>query len=393
VPVLGSPLKYVLILATTLVGACEYDKTAIPRTTPQLALHGVLSASAVDQVVLLERTNSGRVQLNFPAFDLEDAMGSDSGIAETGALMTLTLPGGGTLVAQEDNHGKPGQGEGVYRFGIIGPVLKRNETYRLTVITTRGEQLTAETSVPDGTAAMAPTLGTLNRAVEALTLDWPASPTARSYYVWVEGPYGPMRFFTESTHVQLPGLMRNTTPNNLPHVFFPGFTQAVTVSAVDSNFYDWFRTFNNLLTSEGLINRVSGGLGVFGSLVRLRFDSLQVTAPQTQPVEGHFELDQSTIPALASRYLSFDVYIESPAARRGQSDALSGRYRPRPRIDYHGCPLCGLLGTARNGSIELVLLNNWSAADTVEVFDGTLEGDTLTGFFRHNGGPFKFVRQ
>jgi hypothetical protein len=385
--------KYLLIAFALLVGACEYDKTAIPRTEPQLAMHGVLSASAATQVVLLERTNSGRVQLDFTAFDLEDPMGSDAGIAESGALMTLTLPDGGTIVAQEDNNGQPGQGEGVYRFALPGSSLERNATYRLTVLTLKGEQLTAETSVPDGTAALTPALGTLNRAVEGLTLDWPPSPTARSYFVRVETPYGPMSFFTESTHVQLPALLRNTLPNDLPHVFFPGFTQAVTVSAVDSNFYDWFRTFNNLLTGEGLINRVTGGLGVFGSLVRLRFDSLQVTAPQTQAVEGHFALDQSTIPSLASRYLSFDLYIESPAARSGQSDALSGRYRPRPRLDYHGCPVCGLLGTARNGTIELALLDNWSGADTVEVFDGTLQGDTLTGFFRANGGPFKFVRQ
>ena len=385
--------EYLVITLAMLASACEYDKTAIPRTDPQLALHGVLSPSAASQVVLLERTNSGRVSLDFPAFDLEDPMGSDPGIAESGALMTLTLPDGSTLVAQEDNNGRPGAGEGVYRFQLPGSFLQRNVTYRLTVITTKGEQLTAETSVPDGTPVMSPVTDTLDRVVDALTLDWPASPTARSYYVRVENPYGPLTFFTESTHVELPGMMRNTAPNNLPRLFFPGFTQAVTVSAVDSNFYDWYRTFNNELTVEGLVNRVSGGLGIFGALVRLRFDSVQVVAPQTRPVEGHFDLDQSTIPALGSRYLSFDLYVESPAARSGQSDALSGRYRPRPRLDYHGCPICGLLGTTHNGSVELVLLDNWSAADTVEVFDGTLQGDTITGFFRHNGGPFKFVRQ
>lgn len=385
--------RYLLLAVVAHVSACEYDKTAIPRTTPQLALHGVLSASATTQVVLLERTNSGRVQLNFPAFDLEDPMGSDPGIAESGALVTLILPDGSYAVAQEDNGGKAGPGDGVYRFNLPGSSLERNVTYRLTVITTKGEQLYAETSVPDGAATLGPTSSTLNRATEGVTLNWPSSPSARSYWVRIDGPYGPMSFFTESTHVQLPGMMRNTIPDNLPHVFFPGFTQPVTVSAVDSNFYDWYRTFNNLLTGEGLISRVSGGLGVFGSLVRLHDDSVQVTAPQTQPVEGHFDLDQSTIPSLASRYLSFDVYIESPAARSGQSDALSGRYRPRPRLDYHGCPVCGLLGTAKNGKIEWVLLDNWSGADTVEVFDGTLQGDTITGFFRGNGGPFKYVRQ
>jgi hypothetical protein len=126
--------------------------------------------------------------------------------------------------------------------------------------------------------------------------------------------------------------------------------------------------------------------------VRLRFDSVQISAPQTGAAEGHFDLDQSTIASLAARYLSFDLYVESPAARAVQSDALSGRYHPRPRFGYDGCPVCGLLGTARDGQIELALLNDWSGRDTVEVFDGTLKADTLTGFFRGGGGPFKFVR-
>ena len=169
--------------------------------------------------------------------------------------------------------------------------------------------------------------------------------------------------------------------------------QAVTVSAVDSNFYDWYRTHNDVLSGEGLINRVSGGLGVFGSLVRLRFDSVQVTAPQTRSIEGNFQFVGTSAEALGTRYLSFDIFLESPAARGDQSDALSGRYRPRPRIDYNGCPICGLLGAAHNGQVELALLKDWSGADTVEVFDGALHGDTLIGSFRQGGGPFRFVRQ
>ena len=39
-----------------LVVACEIEKVEIPRPDRALALHGVLSASAYSQVVLLERT-------------------------------------------------------------------------------------------------------------------------------------------------------------------------------------------------------------------------------------------------------------------------------------------------------------------------------------------------
>jgi hypothetical protein len=118
-----------------------------------------------------------------------------------------------------------------------------------------------------------------------------------------------------------------------------------------------------------------------------------VTEPQTIPVEGHFELYGSDLETLGSVYLSFDIYVESPAARSGQSDALSGRYRPRPRFSYTGCPICGLLGTSRDGHVQLALLKDWSGADTVEVFNGQFFGDTLVGAFRFGGGPFRFVRQ
>ena len=385
--------KLLMVGVVVVASACELDKTAIPRTASQIALHGVLSASAATQVVLLERTRNGSVQFVAASFELEDPIGSDEGIAETGAIVTLRTPDGSVITATEDATTNGGKGQGVYRFALAGSSLQRNASYHLSVITAAGQVLSAETSVPDGTAATTPTLGTFDRASDTLLLSWPASPGARSYFVRVETPFGPRSFFTDSTHVRLPGLLRNVNVEELPHVFFPGFTQPVTVSAVDSNYYDWYRTHNDPLSGEGLIDRVMGGLGVFGSLVRLRFDSVQISAPQTGPAEGHFQLDTSTIASLAARYLTFDLYVESPAARSGQSDALSGRYVPRVRFGYTGCPVCGLLGTARDGQIELALLNDWSGRDTVEVFDGTLQADTLIGFFRGGGGPFKFVRQ
>ena len=374
--------------------ACEIDRTAIPRTDPRLALHGVLSATAPSQVVLLERTRSGRVQLVAPPFDIGDPVVSDEGIAESGAQMTLVWPDGTTSIAREDNTTRgDGKGQGIYRFAIPGDQLQRSASYKLTVRTTQGEVLTAETSVPEGTPATTASLGTFDRSRDTLVLTWPATPGARSYFVRVETPLGPRSFFTESTLVRLPGLLRNTQRDELPHVFFPGFAQAVTVSAVDSNYYDWYRTHNDELSGEGLINRVTGGLGVFGSLVRLRFDSITIAAPQTRPFEGHWQFYGTQVEQLGTRYLSFDIYVESPAARSGQSDALSGRYLPRPRIDYNGCPICGFLGTARDGHVELALLKDWSGADTVEVFNGQFFGDTLVGVFRFGGGPFRFVRQ
>lgn len=134
------------------------------------------------QVVLLERTRNGSVYLSAPSFDLADPLGSDAGIAESGAMVTLTTPSGQTLVAREDKASRnDGTGAGVYRFTLPGNSLVRNGAYHLAVRTTDGALLAADTSVPGGTTA-----------------DVAA-----------------------------------------PRVFIPGFPQAITVSAVDSNYYDW----------------------------------------------------------------------------------------------------------------------------------------------------------
>ena len=54
----------------------------------------------------------------------------------------------------------------------------------------------------------------------------------------------------------------NTYPDTLNNAdqTFPGFPQVVTVSAVDDNYYDWYRTHNDEISGRGVINRVEPGL-------------------------------------------------------------------------------------------------------------------------------------
>jgi hypothetical protein len=173
----------------------------------------------------------------------------------------------------------------------------------------------------------------------------------------------------------------------------PGFPQAVTVSAVDSNYYDWYRTHNERLSGTGLVNRVSGGIGVFGSLVRVRFLDFRVVAPQPERSAGIFRFDGTQFERSVTPYLNLELYVESRAARADQADALSGRYDRRPFLGLTGCVTCGLLGTARNGRIEIAFLRDWSARDTAEVFTGEIRGDTIVGEYRGFGGVARFVKQ
>ncbi|HEV7993027.1 MAG TPA: hypothetical protein VGP25_14470 [Gemmatimonadaceae bacterium] len=377
------------------LGACEFDKVGIQPTESQLATHGVLSATAPTQVVLVERTRNGTVQSIAPPFDLEVPLVTDEGIAETGAIVSLTTPSGATLFAREDYPANgDGSGRGVYRFFLPGSTLDRNGTYKLSILTSKGERVNAETAVPGGTAVFAPDPPrTFDRAADAASIEWPAAQGARSYYVRIETPFGPRAFFTDSTRVRLPGELRNVDLKTLRHVFVPGFPQTVTVSAVDSNFYDWYRTHNDPLSGEGLANRVTLGFGFFGSLVRLRFLELDVVAPQTEPIAGKYRVVGPPDELIAGPHLGLELYVESPSARSDQPDALSGRVHRKVTFSSPGCEFCGVLGTAQNGRVTLNFLRDWSASDTAEVLTGEIRGDTIVGQYRTAGGFAHFVRE
>jgi hypothetical protein len=377
-----------------LMTGCEIEKVDIPRTDALLAMHGVLSASAQSQVILLERTRNGSVYVFGSSFDLADPVVSDEGIAEIGAFVTLTTPNGQTLVASADNTTRgDGKGGGIYRFALPGDALERIGAYRLLVRTSKGETLIAETAVPSGAAAAVAEQRVFDRSRDTLLLEWPAAPGARSYFVRIETPYGPRSFFTDSTRLRLTGELRNIKVAGLPRIFLPGFTQAVTVSAVDSNYYDWYRTQNDVLEGSGLVNRVIGGFGVFGSLVRLRFQSLSVVTPQAEPEAGSYRRIGTPTELLQTPYLSFELYVESHAARADQGDAISGQYEKRLIIGEFGERINGLLGTVHNGRLELALLRGWTARDTVDVFTGEIRGDTIVGSYRGAGGPVRFLKQ
>jgi hypothetical protein len=386
--------RYRSIAALLLaLGACEIEKASIPRTASLVAVHGVLSASASSQVILLERTRSGSVQLISPPFDLSDPVMSDEGIAESGATISLQTPGGHTFFGREDAIVRgDSKGRGIYRFEMPGAALERNGTYRLSVFTRKGELLSAETIVPGGEPALNPELRVFDRSRDTLMYEWSPSPGARSYFVRIDTPFGPRSFFTDSTRVRLTGQLRNVDVDALPHVFIPGFPQAITVSAVDSNYYDWYRTHNDALSGRGLINRVHGGLGVFGSLVRLRFQEVSVVAPQPEQAAGTFTFTGTPAEQQSTQYLRLELYVESRSARDDQGDAISGRYQKRTTLGNPGCPVCGVLGTVKDGHIELNFLRDWYASDTVERFTGEVRGDTIVGQYRLFGGPVRFVK-
>jgi hypothetical protein len=220
-----------------------------------------------------------------------------------------------------------------------------------------------------------------------LVAQWPANEGARSYGVRIESPFGPFFLFTDSTTIRISGDLRNLFAGELQHVFVPGFRQDVFVGAVDSNFYDYYRTNNDPFTGAGIISRVNGGLGLFGSIVNLNTGTIQVTADQTEPIEGRFNLVPATSnPSLPTQLV---LYVESPAARSDLPAALSGRYS----IGNSTAPTAGLIGRLLGSEVTLALGGpNQLAGDTVEVWEGQLKGDTLRGVYRSSGIEAVFVK-
>ena len=327
-----------MLLAVGGLG-CEIEKVAVARTDAGVALHGVLSATASSQVVLLERTRSGAVLLTAPPFDIPDPIVGDSGVAEPGAVVTLTTPDGQTLVAVEDNNVRNnGSGQGNYRFNLDGAALVRGATYRLSARTTKGELLTAETSVPGGVAATVAVQRDFDRARDTVVLEWPAAPGARSYFVRIETPLGPRSFFTDSTRVRLTGTIRNANIESLPHVFIPGFPQAVTVSAVDSNFYDWYRSHSDGLSGIGLAALRRTRLDVQREPQRERGELLVARADETIRGFHRVGLRRDHVVALEAQTHERPEYAESSLdaidqPNAGQSVAVGAIPVVKVRVD------------------------------------------------------------
>ena len=117
-----------------------------------------------------------------------------------------------------------------------------------------------------------------------------------------------------------------------------------------------------------------------------------MVAPQTEPEAGTFQIAGTPAEVASARFLRLELYVESRAARDDQAHTLSGRYHKRPILGAAGCLTCGLLGTARDGRIELAFLTDWYSRDTADVFVGQIRGDTITGTYRVSGQA-TFVRQ
>lgn len=380
-----------LALLGGLVGltSCEIGKVAVAPTQPQLVVHAVLNPAAPSQLILLERTLSGAVPVEDTPFNQSDPIVSGGGIPVSDALVEIIDSAGTVFPASEDRKVFGGSlGAGVYHASMPNG-LRAGSRYQLHIRTPDGEEVTGFTRVPR------PDLGstsiftrTFNRDHDSLLVEWRPGSAVRAYTLRIETPFGPFLLFTDSLRFNLSGQLRNFFAMDLPRVFIPGFSQDLVVAAVDSNFYDYYRTTNDPFTGSGIISRLQGAVGLFGSVFVMNRGTLNVTADRTAPIEGRYLL--KTVTDLESEFAnSLTLYVESPPSRDGGASALSGNWAPVSSITGFG----GVIGRMTGNSVSLALLGSQLAGDTVDVLVGELQGTTLVGTYRKRGGTVSFSKE
>lgn len=370
------------VLALLAAGGCKLDTVTTSLGERRIVVHAVLNPQTPDETFLIEELLTGRVEIpDTLHFDPSEPVLSGGGVPiEDAEVRIEDLTANTSGRAYEDRTFFPGgKGAGVYRL-VNGPPpmfpqpgdsadrhlpILRGHRYRLTIRTTDGRVATAETTIPTAIATVTYTSpAPFDRDTDTLRLSWtPAEQTAR-YLFRITTPLGPFIFFTDSTGVAVPGTLQNIFAEGIPHVFIPGFVQNVSIAAVDTNYYDYYRSASDPFTGTGRLSHVAGGSGVFGSYVQMVYRPLDVTATADEPIEGRW-INASDIAWPPSLRLWVDERIQGVTV-------LTGNY-PDPTGAGHD----GIVGHMESGRISLAFLRAQVANDTAATIGGVVHGDSL----------------
>lgn len=257
---------WVLVAAMLLAGCVNLEAPA-PSQTTRLVVHGVLDPQAGDQTVLVYRARTG-----LPKAVEAHGVSDDEPVAD--AQVWLTTPDGATWSAGRflDEAGDCCL-SGIYVFpqASVGAAVRAGGTFTLRIRTTEGEEVTGMTTMPGPAMLSIKTSPVFFRQRDTLRLNWPRVPGAASYEVVIGMRFGEYRTFAD-TSFEMAGTALTIAGDE---IFSLGNDAPVVVSAVDANYYDYYRSQSDPFAGAAP-SHLSGAVGVFGSIVPIYATQLRI---------------------------------------------------------------------------------------------------------------------
>jgi hypothetical protein len=246
-------LRFEIAVAAGVVlalgAACVERQPLEPARGNTLVVHAVLDPSSRDQTVA--------VQI---------ARGTEANIERvTGATVILALPDGRRMQAIADT----GQALFGYHFPLdrLGFELVPGATYGLEIHVPDGRTVTGHTTIPRSAPVSLDAAEEEFFVRDTLRMRWSRVPAARGYEVSVlvvGDRFETLDSFFADTAVDLTTTSVGSTGNTL---LSRGRTNHLAVTAVDTNYFDYYRRESDIFTGVGLITHLEGADGLFGSLV------------------------------------------------------------------------------------------------------------------------------
>jgi len=247
-----------IAIAALVLAGCRDLTSSTGVTTPPIVVHAVLDLGSSDQFVLITRARTGG--------DGTTGTNVGSGAPVNGALITITGPNGVQMFATPDHFRDGTPVPGQYRISLpqFGEVLVPGASYALHILLTTGERVSGSTTVPD----VAPIRGDINNLQQfritrdTIRLSWQRISVARGYEAHVETPQVVYSTFVD-TSFMMAGTARTIDDDPL---FVLGVPTMVVISAVDQNYYEYYRTPSDPFAGTPPSN-LTGAVGFFGSIV------------------------------------------------------------------------------------------------------------------------------
>jgi len=262
-------MRLSFVVAVLMLAGCLNLEDPAPSQQTRLVVHAMLDAQAGEQTVLLYRARTG-----VPTVIEGSPVSDDEPVAD--AQVSITTPDGITLNAWR-RLSQSGECcvSGTYLFpdSLRGPSLMPGGTYTLRIRTPSGEEVTGTTTIPGPSQLALEPPRIFFRLRDTLRLTWPRVPGAASYEVIVRMPqFGDeYRTFADGS-LTMPGTALTIAGDE---IFQRGQDVTVVVSAVEVNYYDYYRSQSDPFAGAAP-SHLTGAVGVFGSIVPIYATTLLI---------------------------------------------------------------------------------------------------------------------